>query len=128
MLWRRETGKIGSGETYPAGTSPNSVLVEQITDDPFVSTVLYTDFHAEGKVANPKAEELAGRAIQSVGSAKAGEDGISYLINAIGCGIHTPLTATYREQILLKTNAGSLEEALRKSREAVTSSKDGGRA
>ena len=67
MLWRRETGKTGGRETYPAGTSPNSVLVEQITNDPCVSAVLYTDFHVEGKVVNPRAEELAGRAIQSVG-------------------------------------------------------------
>lgn len=127
MLWRRETGKIG-GETYPAGTSPNSVLVEQITDDPCVCTVLYTDFHEEGKVANPKAEELARRAIQSVGRADAGEDGISYLTNAIASGIQTPLTAAYRQQVLLETNAGSLEEALRKSSEAVSSSKEGSRA
>jgi N-6 DNA Methylase len=128
MLWRREAGRIGSGETYPAGTSANSVLVEQISDDPCVSTVLYTDFHVEGKVVNPRAEDLARRAIQSVGSAKAAEDGISYLINAIESGIKTPLTAAYREQILLQTNAGSLEEALRKTREAVTSSKEGSRA
>jgi hypothetical protein len=128
MLWRRETGKIGSGETYPAGVSPNSVLVQQIPDDPCVSTVLYTDFHVEGKVANPGAEELGERAIHSVGGAKAGEDGISYLMSAIACGIQTPLTAAYREQILLQTNASSLEEALRKTKEAVASLKGRGRA
>ena len=127
MLWRRETGKTGGRETYPAGTSPNSVLVEQITNDPCVSAVLYTDFHVEGKVVNPRAEELAGRAIQSVGSAKAEEDGINYLMNAIACGIQTPLTAAYREQILLQTNTSSPEEALRKIREAVILSTEGGR-
>jgi hypothetical protein len=127
MLWRRETGKAGR-ETCPAGTLPNSVLVEQVTDDPCVSTVLYTNFHPAGKVANPTAEELAKHAIQSVGAAKEGEDGISYLIKAIGCGIQTPLTAAYREQILLATNAGSLEEALRKTKEAVASLKESGRA
>ncbi len=123
ILWRGETGKIGSGETYPAGTSPNSVVVQQITDNACVSTVLYTDFLVEGKVANPRPEELAKYAIKSVGHAGEGEDGISYLIKAIGFGIETPLTTAYRDEILHLTNADTVEEALRKTKDAVLRSR-----
>lgn len=49
--------------------------------------------------------------------AEAGKDGISYLMNAIACGIETPLTPSYRAEILKQTNAESLEEALKKAKE-----------
>ena len=49
--------------------------------------MLYTDFPIEGKNGNLTAEDLAKRAIQSVGKADEGKDGISYLINAIASGI-----------------------------------------
>jgi hypothetical protein len=112
MLWKRERRKTGSNEKYVEGTSADSVLVREIDDSPCVSTVLYTDFPAEGKMDNPTAEELARIAIQSVGKADEGKDGISYLINAITCGIETPLTPAYRHEILKQTDARSLEEAL----------------
>jgi hypothetical protein len=111
MLWRRETRKT-AGEKYAAeGASANSVLVREI-DTPWVSTVLYTDFSAAGKMDNPTAEELARRAIQSVAKADEGQDGISYLMNAITCGIETPLTPAYRDEILKQTETKSLQEAL----------------
>jgi hypothetical protein len=116
LLWRRETNNLGSGKTYPGGSSANSVVVQEIADDPCVSTVLYTDFHAEGKVANPTPEELARRAIESVQEAKDGQDGISYLNNAIKCGIETRLTAAYRGEILRQMNASSLEDSLSKTK------------
>ncbi len=116
MLWRRETDNTGSGKSYPGGSAANSVVVREITDNPFVSTVLYTDFHAEGKLANPKPAELATRAIESVKLADEGHDGISYLIDAMKCSIETPLTRAYRDEILHQANAASLEEALRKTR------------
>ena len=92
-------------------TSPNSVLVRAI-DSPSVSTVLYTDFPAAGKNSNLAAEDLARRAIQSVGKADEGKDGISYLINAIESGIETPLTQRYCDAILNQTDTDSLEGAL----------------
>lgn len=119
MLWRRETRKTGSGETYREGASPNSVLVRQWNDDPCVTTVLYTDFNAAGKISAPIASELAEHAIGSVETAKEGKDGITYLIEAIRSGIQTPLTSAYRSEILNRINAGSLEEALRKAKEAA---------
>ena len=116
MLWRRETGKIGTGETYTRGTSASSVLVERFADDGCVETVLYTDFNADGKIDNPAAGALAKGAIHSVGAAQEGKDGITYLADAIGCGIETPLTSAYRAEILQQTKAASLEEALRNVR------------
>ncbi len=112
MLWRRVARKVGGGERYAEGTSCNSVLVREINKSPYVSTLLYTDFRPEGKVDNPTAAELANRAIQSVGTAEVGKDGISYLMGAIACGIKTPLTAVYRDEILQRTKARSLEDAL----------------
>jgi hypothetical protein len=74
--------------------------------------MLYTDFHTEGKISHPRADDLAARAVQSVGIAKDNMDGISYLMNAIACGIETSLTSAYRDEILKQTEAKSLEEAL----------------
>src|SRR5260370_30909701 len=75
----------------PKGTLPNSVLVQAI-DSPCVETVLYTDFRVEGKIRTPTPDDLAKRAVESVGKANEGRDGISYLNNAIESGIQTPLT------------------------------------
>jgi hypothetical protein len=112
MLYRREIGKPGSGEKYAEGASANSVLVREFNDSPWVCTVLYTDFHPSGKIANPTPQELASRAIQSVRAAKAGKDGITYLMDAIASGIKTPLTLDYQAEILRLTKAQSLNEAL----------------
>jgi len=43
-------------------------------------------------------------------------DGISYLIACLKAGIKTPLTDAYREAVLQRTRAASLEAALRKSK------------
>jgi hypothetical protein len=111
ILWRRETRKTGA-EIYAEGASPNSVLVRRLNEDPRVRTILYTNFHDAGKISNPTGRELAEHAIHSVEIAAEGKDGITYLINAIKCGIETPLTSAYKVEILRQTNAGSLEEAL----------------
>ncbi|MCC6796589.1 MAG: N-6 DNA methylase, partial [Candidatus Hydrogenedentes bacterium] len=117
MLWRRERRKEGTGEAYVAGTSPNSVLVCEITDSPCVSTVLYIDFPPEGKINKPNPDELARKAIQSVKAAKDGKDGITYLLNNIAAGIKTPLTADYEAEILKQTQTRSLQEALEYAKE-----------
>lgn len=74
--------------------------------------MLYTDFPAEGKVKNPAADELAKRAIESVGKADRDKDGISYLMAASECGIETPLTSAYKAEILKQAGATTLAEAL----------------
>jgi hypothetical protein len=127
MLWRRERRKVGSGETYVEGTSTNSVLARQFSEDPRVSTILYTDFHDAGKIPNPTARELAGHAIHSVEAADEGKDGITYLINAIKCGIETPLTRAYRDEILRQTNTLTLEEAFSNVKEEALGRRNAGR-
>ncbi len=57
---------------------------------------------------------LAHKAIESVGRAKKGDDGISYLINVKWKGVKTPLTEEYEEEIKRQTKTGSIEEALEK--------------
>ena len=112
MLYRREIRKPGSGEEYAEGTSANSVLVREITDSPWVSMVLYTDFRKEGKIEHPAAEDLANHAIQSAKKAAEGKDGITYLRDAIASGIKTPITPAYQTEVLRQTRAQSLDEAL----------------
>ena len=116
MLWRRETGRIGSGEKYAEGTSRGSVQVGRRDDSPWVSTLLYTDFHPNGKIENPAPQDLARHAIDSVNSAEEGKDGITYLRDAIASGIKTPLTPDYQAEILRHSEAQSLEEALRRAK------------
>jgi hypothetical protein len=115
MLWRRERSKECSGEKYAESTSANAVLARETSESPWVCIALYTDFNEAGKIAQPMPAELARCAIQSVGKAEAGKDGISYLQNAIACGIKTPLTDAYRGEILKQTNTASLQEALEKA-------------
>jgi hypothetical protein len=117
MLWRRERRQEGTGATYSRSAGDSSVLVEEFHDDSCVSTVLYTDFNASGKIPHPTAADLAKRAIASVAAAKVGMDGITYLMNAIRSGIETPLTADYKAEILKQTVALTLEDALKEVKE-----------
>jgi hypothetical protein len=110
-LWRRETGTQDRTQPYPVGTSPNSVQCQRTTY-PSVTTVLYTDFLPEGKIEHPTAAELAKAAIASVAKAAPGQDGITYLRNAIAAGTKTPLTDDYKAEILLQTGTESLADAL----------------
>jgi hypothetical protein len=112
-LWRRETGTQDRAKPYPAGTSPNSVRCERTTH-PSVTTVLYTDFLPAGKIEHPTAVELANAAIASVAMAAPGQDGITYLRNAIAAGTKTPLTDDYTAAILRRTHTESLRDALAK--------------
>lgn len=114
MLWNRERRRVGSGDKYVEGITRNSVLVRTITDNPWVENVHYTEFHDEGKVAEPTAAILARSAIESVAKADPGMDGITYLMGNIESGINTPLTKNYEAEILAQTKATSLAEALLK--------------
>jgi hypothetical protein len=71
----------------------------------WISTVLHTDFHRSGELEKPTAIELARLAIENVGRDELGKDGISYLMNALASGIETPLTPSYRAEILRQTKA-----------------------
>lgn len=113
LLWRRETRNEGTGKRYPAGNSPNSVLVADAPEFQGVGHVLYTDFPPSGKIPRPEAHSLAKAAVASVASAPVGKDGISYLIQLSESGVQTALTAEYRAEVLRLAGAGSLEEALK---------------
>jgi hypothetical protein len=55
---------------------------------------------------------LAQAAIAGAGKADPGQDGITYLLDAMAAGIETPLTAAYETEILRQTGSGSLQDAL----------------
>lgn len=113
-LWRRETRKVGSGLKYlpPKAIGTDTVVVKRIENFAGVSVVLYTQISAN--IEPLTAEALAALAIASVGKAKPGMDGISYLIAAKGNGITTELSADYEAEILKQTGCDALEEALAK--------------
>jgi hypothetical protein len=124
MLWRRECQQNDSKETYVEGTTTNSVLVRRFAEDLCVEAVLYTDFNVLGKIENPTAAGLAAAAIRSVAEAPEDKDGITYLADAISCGIETPLTSSYRDEILRRTGKMSLQEALKGARDACARTRE----
>ena len=113
MLWRRETGNIGTGKKYPAAHTSRAVRVRRLRNFAGVADVLFTDFYQRGKIRRPNPTMLAGRAIASVKEAERGRDGISYLIGVIQVGVLTPLTNDYRNEILRLTQSNSLSSALK---------------
>jgi len=121
MLYRRETCKVGSQETYKQPDKPN--LKNTIYVEPLehfrsigIGVVLYTKIAPD--IDNLTPQRLAELAIESA-RAKAGaqgRDGISYLRDAKCNGIMTPLMPDYEKEILLRTGTRCLEEALQASR------------
>lgn len=76
--------------------------------------VLYTAIGANISPLSP--QHLAELAITSVGTAKFGLDGITYLGSAKSNGIVTPLSPAYEAEILRLTQAASFDCALAKLR------------
>ena len=113
MLWRRETNRIGSLETYshPLTPGPNTVIVERLHAFHGIDTVLYTRIAENISPLTP--ETLADLAIDSVRSRAGAQqrDGISYLMAAKRNGINTPLMEEYEREILNAAPANTLEEA-----------------
>lgn len=93
------------------------MVVEQIENLVGLDVVLYTRLPANIRGASPG--RLAELAIASArGEAgRLGKDGISYLMSVKRQGISTPLMPEYERQILARTNAADLEEALAKIRQ-----------
>jgi hypothetical protein len=108
LLWRRETRSVGSTKTYHESRSSNAVVVRELPHFCNIEYVVYTDFNLEGKIFNPTPSLLATAAINSVGQAETGKDGISYLKELLEVGIETSLTSGYVEEILLRTGASDL--------------------
>ena len=125
LLWRRETGKVGSSLVYRENTSPDAVVIRDAPDFCGLGHALYTDFNDSGKILRPNATELAEAAIDSVGKAKLGKDGISYLMNLYKGGVETALTPDYIAQILTQTRCTSLEDALAQVRNSMEGTHNG---
>ena len=117
-VWRRETRKYGDQDHYRPNPKPGNknVVVDSLRNFFGVATVLYTRIGANISPLTP--EELAQRAVASARdtTVKAGNDGISYLINAKKHGIITPLTDAYERAILQLTRTGDLPAALAAAR------------
>ncbi|WP_417770340.1 hypothetical protein [Stappia sp.] len=113
-LWRRETRKVGSGLAYvpPEKIGPNTVVVRRVENFGGVKVVLFTDIAAN--IEPLTAETLAILAIESVGKAAPGQDGINYLISAKANGIETALSPDCESEILRQSGCADLEEALAK--------------
>lgn len=112
-LWRRETGRIGTGYQYvtPDPVGQNSVVIHDHKDLGGVDLVLSTWICSN--IAPLTADKLADLAISSAATEAGiqGRDGISYLIDATLAGIRTPLTDAYREAILARTSTANLGDA-----------------
>ncbi|MGH8543563.1 MAG: hypothetical protein ACREX3_08020 [Gammaproteobacteria bacterium] len=116
MVYRREINAVGDLErSYrPDSSKSNQVYVEALPGFAGLDWVLYTRIfpNIDGLTPNRLAD-LAIKSAQGV-ARKNGRDGISYLRDALLNGIRTPLSDAYREAILQRTDATSLDEALEK--------------
>jgi hypothetical protein len=113
MLWRREINKIGQGGHYVhrSNPGPNTLIIHRYDNFEGVDVVLAARFPATIKPLS--AARLAELAIKSAHLERTGRDGISYLIAAKRNGITTPLSDAYEQEILHRTRARNLDEALR---------------
>ncbi len=112
-LWRREVHRVGSGQRRPESSL---VVFREFVDVPGCSLVLATDFD-DARLTNLDSETLAAFAIASVAAAPAGRDGITYLRDALGCGVVTRRTFAYCDAILARTGTTTLDDALAVVRE-----------
>jgi hypothetical protein len=111
-LWRRETNRIEQGGhyTHPANAGPNTLVIYENYEG--VEVVLAARFAAT--IGPLTAARLAELAIESARLERTGLDGITYLIDAKRNGITTPLSEAYEQEILRRTQARDLGEALQK--------------
>lgn len=119
-LYRREIHRVGCGKRYehPPDGDLNRMRIGRCADLDGVETLLYASF--QQNIPNPTPEKLARLAIASAkaDAGARGKDGIHYLIDAKRNGIRTPLMDGYRREILRQTGMQSLEDALRRVRQA----------
>lgn len=112
IVYRRETGKIGTARKYvePVDPTPNTVIIERFANLEGFDVVLSTRIGAN--IEPLSADTLATLAIKSAREAAPGKDGITYLMNAMRSGIVTPLTSAYEAAILAETGARDLAASL----------------
>lgn len=117
ILWRRELHKTDRAQNYADPNNPgvNRVVVKVLEDFMNVDRVLYTSIGSNIH-QTLTGELLANFSIASI-LAQAGQqekDGLRYLLSAKRNGIVTGLSEEYENQILIKTETKSLEEAIEK--------------
>ena len=114
MLYRRETGKIGTDAEYVEkdNPGPNTVCIRELSGEQGAETILYTSIGAN--VHPLTSIRLAFLAIKSAfGSAgQCKRDGITYLRDTKAAGIRTPLMREYESAILQMLAAETLPEAI----------------
>jgi hypothetical protein len=112
MLWRRETRTTDLTKSYsePPPGKTDRVRVGRLEGFAGIDLVLYTSIGSNIEPLTPA--NLADLAIASVARAPVGKDGISYLLSAKANRILTPLSGAYEAEILSRTGAASLSEAL----------------
>jgi hypothetical protein len=119
MLWRRETGKKGSAPSSfgRSDPGPNDVVIDEVVDFHGIRKVLYTRIRPNIDPLTPQhLAELALRSACCTKVAAKGRDGISYLMAALGNAAHTRLSAAYERELLHRTHAVTLTEALQRMR------------
>jgi hypothetical protein len=111
-LWRREVNKVGLGGRYKHcdNPRPDTLIIERHENFEGVAVVFSTRFQAT--ISPLTAERLAELAIESARTVRDGRDGITYLKEANQDGIVTPLSPAYEQEILRRTGANDLAEAL----------------
>ena len=115
-LWRRETDRVGRGGHHVRPTKPgrNTLFIDRYEDFGGLDVVFATRFAPTIALLTPG--RLAELAIKSALLERNGRDGITYLIEAKRNGITTPLSPDYEKEILRRTQARDLHEALNKIR------------
>jgi hypothetical protein len=115
-LWRREINTVGLGGHYVArrDPGPNTLIIDRHENLNGIAVVLSARFPPN--IVPLTAERLAELAIESARQLGNGRDGVTYLIDAKRNGITTPLSNAYEREILRRTQASDLTEALRKIR------------
>jgi hypothetical protein len=113
-LWRREIDKVGQGGCYQHSTKPgpNTLVIERHECLEGIAVVFSARFAAT--ISPLTAEHLAELAIESARRENDGTDGITYLMNAKRNGIVTPLSDSYEQEILRRTETYNLAGALHK--------------
>lgn len=115
MLWRRETGQIGTEKKYYHTDSPskNKVQIKTIENFHNIQNVLYT-YIGRNIDEEITADRLSDLAIQSIldeaGSRR--KDGVRYLLSNNLNGITTEFSSDYEKEILRKINTTTLKEAI----------------
>jgi hypothetical protein len=112
-LWRREVNKIGQGGHYVhrIKPGPDTLIIDRYEKFEDVEVVLAARFPVTISPLTPG--HLAELAIESARLERSGRDGITYLMDAKRNGIRTPLSDLYEQEILRRTKARDLHEALR---------------